>query len=671
MNNEIVELALAELNPVIVCEIEVSKENKNLQQIINKSLFESKVGSKSNFISYECKINKKQINIEGFSKGIIELYKNDNDYEYDKRISFLRYFLDLVCEEKEKKFFKNENIDEKLREYAKIFILELVNSYSTNKIKSFYKDINIIAELNYEKKHVNGKILLLKDKKIEKHIEYMFKLPKGIKNTDVKMIRKLLEITNNENYLISNGDEVLGIGRITKIESIKNREMMVVTFIGKGHYKLSYIHVEAKGCVEKYIVSIKNGIPKLIETDYSEVKLSNIYQDIFGEKIDSNIEKIIKKATTQSKGTMIVLTDSAESQMEELSSYGMKIKKRKIQTEDILNITAIDGAIMLDDKGDCYGIGVILDGIAKGAQGNPERGARYNSAIKYVAKCKNEEIEIKVMIIVVSEDGMIDILPDRIEIEKDINKRLLECRQNFKINEYREVIENCKNILNINNKIEEAYFYMALSKDNLKDYQGALLDYQGALKLNSKNTSTYFNKGIIKIQLGHYLEALLEFDEIIKLDPNDKGAYYSKGHVQSLLGNNEEAILNYSEALKLEKDKNIYYDRGFEKAILGNNEEAILDFNEALKLDPNFSAVYNNRGNSKVAIGDGKGAILDFNKYIKLNPKSFLGYLNRAFAKIELIDYQGAISDFTNAKRLDPNNDTYDELIKEYNTKLN
>jgi len=69
-------------------------------------------------------------------------------------------------------------------------------------------------------------------------------------------------------------------------------------------------------------------------------------------------------------------------------------------------ITAIDGAVLIDPSSACHAIGVILDGLAS-KKGTPSRGARYNSAIRYV-----ETSEYPCMAIVVSADGSIDLVPD-------------------------------------------------------------------------------------------------------------------------------------------------------------------------------------------------------------------------------------------------------------------
>ena len=73
-------------------------------------------------------------------------------------------------------------------------------------------------------------------------------------------------------------------------------------------------------------------------------------------------------------------------------------------------ITAIDGAVLVDPSSTCHAIGVILDGsITK--KGDPSRGARYNSAVRYVESQK-EDHTYTCLAIVVSEDGTVNLVPD-------------------------------------------------------------------------------------------------------------------------------------------------------------------------------------------------------------------------------------------------------------------
>ena len=66
--------------------------------------------------------------------------------------------------------------------------------------------------------------------------------------------------------------------------------------------------------------------------------------------------------------------------------------------------TAIDGALICDADGVCHSIGTILDGKTS-KKADSSRGARYNSAIRYIEQQKKKKK--KTFIVVVSEDGYV------------------------------------------------------------------------------------------------------------------------------------------------------------------------------------------------------------------------------------------------------------------------
>ena len=69
----------------------------------------------------------------------------------------------------------------------------------------------------------------------------------------------------------------------------------------------------------------------------------------------------------------------------------------------VKHITSIDGAVLIDTKGICYAIGVILDGTTSKTEDIPN-GARHNSARRY------KNINNRSVIVIVSEDGYVTVL---------------------------------------------------------------------------------------------------------------------------------------------------------------------------------------------------------------------------------------------------------------------
>jgi hypothetical protein len=107
---------------------------------------------------------------------------------------------------------------------------------------------------------------------------------------------------------------------------------------------------------------------------------------------------------------MILISDDAPAEAARLGKQSFPIKPMKLSEAMVKKTTSIDGALLLDRDANCHSIGVILDGLASD-KGDPARGARYNSAIRYYEQFKG----LKAMaLVIISEDGMINLLPDLI-----------------------------------------------------------------------------------------------------------------------------------------------------------------------------------------------------------------------------------------------------------------
>src|SRR5260370_30101632 len=89
------------------------------------------------------------------------------------------------------------------------------------------------------------------------------------------------------------------------------------------------------------------------------------------------------------------------------AGQALTVEPTRLDDSVVGQVTGIDGAVLVDPSGYCDAIGVILDGTAAG-EGDRSRGARYNSAVKYLASAG----DTPTVILLVSEDGMINLLPD-------------------------------------------------------------------------------------------------------------------------------------------------------------------------------------------------------------------------------------------------------------------
>lgn len=118
------------------------------------------------------------------------------------------------------------------------------------------------------------------------------------------------------------------------------------------------------------------------------------------------ILNLIEEATKQDHGTVVIITPEAASEAERLSRQSTVLEPIELNTSTMKAVTGIDGAVLLGVDGKCYAIGVILDGTAI-SRGDPARGARYNSVLRYMSSRNHIAFGV-----IVSEDGSVDAIPN-------------------------------------------------------------------------------------------------------------------------------------------------------------------------------------------------------------------------------------------------------------------
>ena len=278
--------------------------------------------------------------------------------------------------------------------------------YVVNDFIYLYGDIfNTLSALKYESGVNCGSILALCTTRdisfdeVQSNYEVAINFKHAIKIEDdsYRKIRKLLEMTKNDlSLLMDEEGKIYAIGKMIEKPSCEYYEIRFDGFLKWTLYKNN----------EK-ILCYENMIPKIPD---KEKGISNEKIELLKRTFDINdtskFEKIIQKAVSQKHGTIVVFEENANDEANRLEESGLSITPIDISTGILVpEITSIDGALICDVDGICYSIGTILDGI-KSEKTDSSRGARYNSAIRYIERQKN--IQKKTFIVVVSEDGYVN-----------------------------------------------------------------------------------------------------------------------------------------------------------------------------------------------------------------------------------------------------------------------
>ena len=260
-----------------------------------------------------------------------------------------------------------------------------------------FSTCNTISSLRYEGAEGVGKLLLAR--RGHPNLEEVFALTCPTPLTDFRAVRKLLEMTTVDVSLLTDGENVYALGRQHGHYDTSREDLFVVSFT--THYAWEFQHDG------KVLMRTTYGLPMLPRARLNRTHFRTDLRRTFDLTNPAKVERlwdVVMEASRQKHGTLMVITTEALAEADRLKLQCTLIEPVPLTPLITRLVTAIDGAVLLDPESYCYSIGVILDGTATG-RGNSTRGARYNSAIRYV-----QSSPYPCMAIVVSEDGLVDVI---------------------------------------------------------------------------------------------------------------------------------------------------------------------------------------------------------------------------------------------------------------------
>ena len=268
--------------------------------------------------------------------------------------------------------------------------------------------IKKVAAERYETRENNAILCIADDRdveKIEQQKRYISFAPQcadeyRLVMDKISAIRKMLEVCNDKQgalVAVWNKD-VITLRGVTFHDNILNgvfHDMVFIQFLGRGGWKL-YI---CGNCILMY----KNMLYYTDDRYSGDQILDKInHIDAIPKDKKKAFQMIMQRLlSVQKHGALVIIINDAQREAERLCKCkrGMLVEKidlteteedsTKTEEAEYINLNlldgmaAIDGAVVIDFAGICYGFGIILDGDA--APGDIGRGARYNSAVSYIA----------------------------------------------------------------------------------------------------------------------------------------------------------------------------------------------------------------------------------------------------------------------------------------------
>lgn len=279
------------------------------------------------------------------------------------------------------------------------FLIQLLHTSNSKANLNICNDINVLSALKYEKSDCNGTLIICKDiTDIPEQIDIKFDNPISLMYH--KKIRKLLEISKEDVYLIGTSQSVFGF--ITQESLVKLSSLSVYQIKIHGALNWSVIEIREAGKHFIPVIQCKDSFYQYAQVKFNDKEFYHKIKNKFGKANIKKLTEIVKEAIHQKHGTTIVIAENANEEAKRLASSSFKITPFDC-IKMIKHITSIDGAVLIDTDGNCHAIGVILDGKTSETE-DISNGARHNSARRY------KNINNHAVIVIVSEDGYVTIL---------------------------------------------------------------------------------------------------------------------------------------------------------------------------------------------------------------------------------------------------------------------
>jgi hypothetical protein len=259
---------------------------------------------------------------------------------------------------------------------------------------AFFQTCHRISAMPYEGREGSGRLLVAAAGHPAVHVDLAF--PTRIDLGDHRAVRKVLEMTGEGLAMVSDSTHVAGLGRVVEGYDRSAEDLYEVRFRGHATWELCH--------ADSILMRVADGAPRLPQWDLDEDEFRRLLGEVFASSRVDVLWRIAIEAARQHRGTMVVISAEAEAEAARLGPQALRLVPVPLTPERIPLLTAIDGALLVDTDGYCHAVGVILDGRAS-RRGDPARGARFNSAVRYVDASDHPAVAI-----VISEEGGVDLI---------------------------------------------------------------------------------------------------------------------------------------------------------------------------------------------------------------------------------------------------------------------
>ena len=274
--------------------------------------------------------------------------------------------------------------------------------------------MNRITSLSYERTGAEGRLLIAGRESTAGWTRVLFRKPVALHDT--RAVRKLLELSDDATAVLADYNEAYGLGTCNPVAP----DALEVLVRGHADWEVSFAGLA--------LLRVSYGRARLPAPRLDREKFEDAASRTAGSADLNRIWAVVQAAQASGRGMTLVISHNPEAEASRLGGQAVPIEPLALDPADIVRLGRVDGAVVLGPDGHCHAFGVILDGEAVAGQGDPSRGSRFNSAVRY-----QRTRAPKSLLVVISDDGLVDLIPNlmprvhRREVESAVSAFCLCC----------------------------------------------------------------------------------------------------------------------------------------------------------------------------------------------------------------------------------------------------
>ena len=203
----------------------------------------------------------------------------------------------------------------------------------------------------------------------------------------------------------------------------------------------------------------------------------------------------------------------------------------------------------------------------------------------------------------------------------------------------------------------EPWFYRAVGKYYLDDYQGAEGDCSEAIRRNPYVVGIYELRGLCRIQQKNFEGAIHDYDTALRYDPEGLNLWHNRALCRIQQKDYDRALADLDTmAVRWSRNAKVYAMQSEVYLLQKDTTKAIKAIDKSLELDAYSGSTWTQKSAISLARQEWKDAEGSLDKAIHLLPRQAGLYINRALARFNQNNLRGAMSDYDMALDLEPNN---------------